>query len=77
MPGSLNRRLPAIMAIGIGVALRSFPHLLKLMKAFIYLRPALIKQRDERERQALAKQVREETNSSPPTIESQEPQIKR
>ena len=50
---------------------------MKLMKAFLYLRPYLIKQRDERERQALAKQVREETDSSPPIIESQEPQIKR
>ena len=38
----------------------------------LYLRPYLIKQRDDQERRQLAKQVREEAESTAPSIESQE-----
>jgi hypothetical protein len=58
----ISRHLPAFMAVAVGIALRK--PIIKLTIAMMYLRPALIKARDERERQAIVKKIREELDES-------------
>jgi len=61
MPAAIiNRQLPAVMAIVVGLALRISSLILLLTIAMYYLRPYLIKERDERERREMAKRLKEE-----------------
>ena len=68
---SINRALPAVMAIAVGMALRISSLLWELKAAMFYLRPALIKERDERERRTLAKKFKEENNGNSSTMRGQ------
>ena len=63
MPSTFQRNLPAIIAVAIGTALRTSHWNLILMIAMYYLRPYLIQQRDDRERQQLAAKIKEESEA--------------
>jgi hypothetical protein len=68
MPARISRQLPALMAIAVGAALRLSQYIQRLNIALFYLRPYLIRERDERERKELVKKIKSEdgpNHSSP------------
>jgi hypothetical protein len=57
---AVGRNLPALMAVAVGLALRNGFQFHRLTVAMFYLRPYLIKQRDEQERQKLVEKMKQE-----------------
>jgi hypothetical protein len=63
----IGRNMPAFVAVAVGIALRTFHWNPMLMKAMYYLRPSLIRARDERERKQLVEKLRVEMNNKETT----------